>query len=338
MPNMGLFGVKIRDQFQQTSCILKKVLKYDRIERVKKIKSKRRIGSMGKRILLFVLTNVLVLVTISIILSVFNVGSYIDSSGNINMGTLLIFSAIIGFTGAFISLAMSRWMAKKMMNVQVLNPSGNLKSHEREIVEMVHRLSQSAGLMYMPEVGIYHSPEVNAFATGPSKKRSLVAVSTGLLENMDKAAVEGVIAHEVAHIANGDMVTMTLLQGVVNTFVVFLSRIAAWSVSRFVKAELAPIVHFIAVIVFQIAFSILGSLVVMAYSRYREFHADNGGAHLAGKDKMIHALQTLKVYSGRVTNEKQAAIASLKISGKKGMALFSTHPDIDERIRRLQQS
>ncbi|XID91256.1 protease HtpX [Paenibacillaceae bacterium WGS1546] len=291
-----------------------------------------------KRILLFILTNILVMLTIGIILTVFNVGSYIDDTGGINFETLLVFSAIVGFTGAFISLAMSRWMAKKMMNVHVLKPEGNLSSGERQIVDMVHRLSRAAGLTHMPEVGIYESKEVNAFATGPSKKRSLIAVSTGLLEELDADAVEAIIAHEVAHVVNGDMVTMTLLQGVVNTFVVFLSRIAAWAVSRFVKEEIAPIVHFIAVIVFQIAFSILGSLVVLAYSRYREFHADAGGAHLAGKDKMIHALRGLQTYQARMKDSEQTALSTLQISGKKRSALFSTHPDLEERIRRLQAS
>jgi heat shock protein HtpX len=290
---------------------------------------------MGKRIFFFLLTNVLVLVTISIVLSVLGVGNYFTASGGINLGTLLVFSAVVGFTGAFISLAMSRWMAKMMMGVQVLNPNESLSAVERDIVEKVHRLSRAAGLMHMPEVGIYNSPEVNAFATGPSKKRSLVAVSAGLLNEMDDAAIEGVIAHEVAHIANGDMVTMTLLQGVVNTFVVFLARIAAWAVSRFVKEELAPIVHFIAVIVFQIAFSILGSIVVLAYSRHREFHADRGGADLAGRDKMTHALQMLKAYSNRMQGDEQASIATLKINNKSKSLLFSSHPDLDERIRRL---
>lgn len=290
---------------------------------------------MGKRIFYFLLTNVLVLVTISIIFSLIGGGNYINGAGNIDFIALLIFSAVIGFSGSFISLAMSRWMAKRMMNVKVLNPQESLSSYERDIVEKVHRLSRAAGLTHMPEVGIYDSPEVNAFATGPSKKRSLVAVSTGLLREMDEDAVEGVIAHEVAHIANGDMVTMTLLQGVVNTFVVFLSRIAAWIVSRFVKEELAPIVHFIAVLVFQIAFSILGSLVVYAYSRHREYHADRGGADLAGRDKMTHALQMLKAYSNRVQNEGQTSISTLKINNKGRSMLFSTHPDLDERIRRL---
>ncbi|TVX99686.1 protease HtpX [Cohnella terricola] len=291
-----------------------------------------------KRILLFILTNLLVMLTIGIILSVFGVGSYLNDSGGIDFMSLLIFSAIVGFTGALISLAISRMVAKWMMNVHVLNPNGNLSSGERQIVDMVHRLSRAAGLTHMPEVGIYESNEVNAFATGPSRKRSLVAVSTGLLDELDADAVEAIIGHEVAHIANGDMVTMTLLQGVVNTFVVFLSRIAAWAVSRFVKDEVAPIVHFIAVIVFQIVFSILGSLVVLAYSRYREFHADAGGAHLAGKDKMIHALRGLQAYQERMNDSQQTAVSTLQISGKKRSALFSTHPDLEERIRRLQAS
>jgi heat shock protein HtpX len=290
---------------------------------------------LGKRIFFFLLTNILVIATISIILSLTGAGNYITATG-IDYGQLLIFSAIVGFSGSFISLAMSRWMAKKMMNVRVLNPDGALSTIEKDIVEKVHRLSRAAGLTHMPEVGIYDSPEVNAFATGPSKKRSLVAVSTGLLHQMDDAAVEGVIAHEVAHISNGDMVTMTLLQGVVNTFVVFLARIAAYAASRFVREELAPIVHFIAIIVFQIAFSILGSIVVFAYSRHREFHADRGGADLAGKDKMAHALRSLKAYSGRISNEGDTAISTLKINGRKKSLLFSTHPDLDERIRRLE--
>ncbi len=290
---------------------------------------------MAKRIFFFILTNVLVLTTISIIFMVTGAGNYIEDGG-INFGALLVFSAIVGFTGSFISLLMSRWMAKKMMNVKVIDPDGPMNSQERQIVEMVHRMSRAAGITKMPEVGIYYSPEVNAFATGPSKNRSLVAVSSGLLDEMDDAAVEGVIAHEVAHIANGDMVTMTLLQGVVNTFVVFLARIAAFIASRFVKEEMAPIVHFIAIIVFQIAFSILGSIVVFAFSRYREFHADRGGADLAGKDKMVHALRSLQAYTNRVTEEKDTAIASLKINGKRKSSLFSTHPDLNERIRRLE--
>jgi len=291
---------------------------------------------LAKRIFLFILTNILVITTIGIVLSLLGVNGYITANG-IDFSSLLIFSAVIGFSGAFISLAMSRFMAKMFMGVKVLDPNSNLSGFERQLVERVHRLSRSAGLTVMPEVGIYNSKEVNAFATGPSRRRSLVAVSMGLLDRMDDAAVEGVLAHEVAHIANGDMITMTLLQGIVNTFVVFLSRVAAFVASRFVKEELRGLIHFLAIILFQILFSILGSLVVFAFSRYREYHADAGGAALAGKDKMIHALRSLKQNVQLVDNQ-QASLSTLKISNKSGMMrLLSTHPDLDDRINRLQQ-
>ncbi|ASN04477.1 protease HtpX [Virgibacillus necropolis] len=301
-----------------------------------------------KRIFLFILTNILVMATIVIVWSL--ITTYTGISGTfenngpglgINYGSLMVFSILIGFIGSFFSLAISRFVAKKMMKVKVLNPNDQLSAHERTVIEKVHRLSRAAGLVHMPEVGIYQSPEVNAFATGPSKKRSLVAVSAGLLNNLDDNAVEGVIAHEVAHVANGDMVTMTLLQGVVNTFVVFFSRIAAIIVSRFVRSEMEMIVRFAAIIIFQILFSILGSIVVSAYSRHREYHADRGGADLAGRDKMAHALRSLKNHVGRArVNDRtdDSAIQTMKINGKGGMiSLFSSHPDIDERIKRLEQ-
>lgn len=276
----------------------------------------------------------------SVITSFFDVGSIngINGVGGLNFQALMIFSIVVGFTGAFISLAMSRWMAKKMMGVRVIDPSKSMSQREKDLVDRVHRLSRAAGLMHMPEVGIYNSREVNAFATGPSKKRSLVAVSSGLLESMDEDAVEGVLAHEVAHVANGDMVTMTLLQGVVNTFVVFLSRIVASIVSSFVREEMRFVVHFAAIIIFQILFSILGSIVVFAYSRYREYHADNGGADLAGKDKMIHALESLKQQVNRVRDPQHDdnAVQTLKINNKTKMNLFSSHPDLDDRIARLR--
>ncbi|WP_216828712.1 protease HtpX [Alkalihalobacterium elongatum] len=303
---------------------------------------------MGKRILFFLLTNILVMTTIIIVWSI--ITRYTDIGGSFETGApglgidfvgLAVFSLVVGFSGSFISLAMSRWMAKKMMNVKVLDPNGSLSPQERSVAEKVHRLSRAAGLTHMPEVGIYNSPEVNAFATGPSKKRSLVAVSSGLLNVMDDDAVEGVIAHEVAHVANGDMVTMTLLQGVVNTFVVFFARIAAILVSRLVRSEMQAVVRFAAIIIFQILFSILGSIVVMAFSRYREYHADRGGADLAGRDKMAHALRSLKAYVNRANiNDRtdDSAIQTMKISGKGGvMSLFSSHPDLDERIKRLEQ-
>ncbi|UCZ53930.1 protease HtpX [Bacillus shivajii] len=303
---------------------------------------------MGKRLLFFILTNILVMTTIVVVWSLIttftDIGGTFDTGGpglGIDLGALAVFSLLVGFSGSFISLAMSRWMAKKMMKVKVLDPSGRLTAQEQAVVEKVHRFSRAAGLMHMPEVGIYHSNEVNAFATGPSKKRSLVAVSSGLLNSMDDDAVEGVIAHEVAHVSNGDMVTMTLLQGVVNTFVVFFSRIAAILVSRLVRSEMQTIVRFAAIIIFQILFSILGSIVVMAFSRYREFHADRGGADLAGRDKMAHALRSLQAHVNRATaNDRtdDSAIQTMKINGKGGMAkLFSSHPDLEERIARLEQ-
>ncbi|MCF6092939.1 protease HtpX [Microaerobacter geothermalis] len=291
---------------------------------------------MFKRIGLFLGVNLLIIVTISIIANILGVRYYITSQG-IDFNSLLVLSALIGFTGAFISLALSRIMAKWIMKVRVINPNDpNLQYHERLLVDQVHQLSRKAGLTVMPEVGIYDSPEVNAFATGPTKNRSLVAVSRGLLERMDEEAVIGVLAHEVAHISNGDMVTMTLVQGIINTFVVFLSRTLAYVVSRFVKEDLAPIVNFIAIIVFDILFSILGSIAVMAYSRHREFHADAEGAYLAGKDRMIHALQSLQK-TVQLVDTSQKSLSTLKINGKRGLAgLFSSHPDLNERIRRLQ--
>ncbi len=300
---------------------------------------------MGKRITLFLLTNILVLTTIvivwSIITSIFDIGPSYRSDGGIDYLSLMVFSIIVGFTGSFISLGMSRWMAKTMMKVKVIDPNNAVSGQERAVYEKVERLSRAAGLSHTPQVGIYPSHEVNAFATGPSKKRSLVAVSQGLLDSMDDDAVEGVIAHEVAHVANGDMVTMTLLQGIINTFVVFLSRVAAMIVSRFVRSELQWIVQFAAIIIFQILFSILGSFVVSAYSRHREYHADRGGADLAGKDKMTHALHSLKAYISRAESDdhtNDTAIQTMKISNKSSIfRALSSHPPLEERIARLEQ-
>jgi len=304
---------------------------------------------LGKRILLFFLTNILIITTIvivwTIIVSFTDINGSFQNNGSglgINYGTLMLFSLIVGFVGAFISLAISRWTAKQMMRVKVLDPNDSLGQKEQDIVDKVHQLSRAAGLMYMPEVGIYPSNEVNAFATGPSKKRSLVAVSAGLLNEMDDDAVEGILAHEVSHVANGDMVTMTLLQGVINTFVVFLSRVAAIIVSRFVREELAFMVRIAAIIIFQILFAILGSIVVNAYSRHREFHADRGGANFAGKDKMKHALKSLQQYTERASVKDKtddSALQTMKINGKGNMMkLFSSHPDLTERIQRLEES
>ncbi len=289
-----------------------------------------------KRISLLVLVNLLVVFTIVLVTSVLGIGNYITQYG-LDYGSLLAFSAVVGFVGSFISLAISRWMAKKMMGVKVIKPEGNLNIIESNLINQVYKLARSAGITVMPEVGIYNSPEVNAFATGPTKNKALVAVSSGLLQKIDQDALEGVLAHEIAHISNGDMVTMTLIQGVVNTFVVFLSRVVAFTVSRFVKEELSSIVHFLAIIVFQLLFGILGSFVVMAFSRKREYTADQGGADLAGKEKMIKALEQLKS-NVRMVQTNQEAIQTLKINGGPGkvMKLLSSHPDLDDRINRLK--
>ena len=290
-----------------------------------------------KRIGLFLLTNILVLTTIVIVTSVLGVNQYIEAQG-INYFSLLVFAAVVGFSGSIISLLMSKTMAKSMMKVQVINPKGNLSSQEQKLLTTVHRFAKQVGIEKMPEVGIYPSPEVNAFATGPTKNNSLVAVSQGLLARLDQDAVEGVLAHEIAHVANGDMVTMTLLQGIINTFVVFLSRIVAYVFSMFVREEMRGVVHFISIIVFQILLSILGSIAVMAFSRHREFAADMGGAQIAGRHKMIRALESLKATVNMVDNS-QEALQTFKISGEKRMGLaqlMASHPSLDDRINRLK--
>ena len=288
-----------------------------------------------KRIGLFILTNLLVITVLSVVLAILGVPSYVNEAG-LNYGALLVFSAVFGFGGAFISLAMSRWMAKMAMGVRVLDASNANGPREQWVLQTVHGLARKAGMETMPEVGIYDSEEVNAFATGPSKKKSLVAVSTGLLDRMTQDEAEAVLAHEVAHIVNGDMVTMTLLQGVVNTFVIFLSRVIAFALSRFVDEKMAWIVHLVAVIVLQIVFGILGSMVVMSFSRYREFHADAGSGDLVGREKMIAALERLR-QTYELVDTRQESLATMKISGHAGiMRLLSSHPPLEERIAALR--
>lgn len=299
-----------------------------------------------KRIILFIITNILVVATISIILQVLGVMSYIEKSGagyGLNITNLLIFCLLWGFVGAFISLALSKVMAKWAMGLKVIDPK-NASGAEGQLVQTVHRLSRQAGLTTMPEVAIYESQEINAFATGPTRSSSLVAVSTGLLSAMDSNEVEGVLGHEVSHIANGDMVTMTLLQGVVNAFVMFLSRIVAFAISTAMSksddegAGFPYILNMVLTIVFDIVFTLLGSIVVAAFSRYREYHADAGGARLAGPHKMIAALEKLSRTTEQVDNSQSPSLASMKISNKSGfLALFSTHPPLEDRIRRLQK-
>ena len=307
---------------------------------------------MGKRFFLFIAVNLLVMITLGIVLSIVlhffpQIGGRRGTSGW--LGYMAVFSLVFGFGGAFISLAISRMMAKWMMGVRVIDPNTN-DPEARELVRMVHGFAKRAGLPAMPEVGVYESADVNAFATGPSKSRSLVAVSTGLLHQMNRTETEGVIAHEVAHIANGDMVTMTLVQGIINAFVIFLSRVLAFLASQALRGKSSSnddrpsfgssLMEMVFVIVFEILFTLLGSIVVAWFSRKREFRADAGGMLLAGKPQMVGALRALQ----RIYNPQVAAQASgsgyqaLQISGKSGglMALFSTHPPLEERIAHLE--
>jgi len=301
-----------------------------------------KIAQVGKRLFLFMAVNMLVVVTITVILGLLRVGHYFPQGG---LAGLAVISLLWGFVGAFISLALSRVMAKWMMGVRVI-PPGTTDSTLRELVDTVHGLAKAANLPALPEVGIYDSPEVNAFATGPTKSRALVAVSTGLLQRMGSREVEGVLGHEVTHIANGDMVTMTLIQGVINAFVIFLSRVLAFALSQALRSRDdrgGGALEFVFVIVFQILLSILGMIVVAWFSRQREFRADAGGARLAGRENMINALRGLqRLYEPRtVTAEAQRhpAFQALKISGaRSGMAmLFATHPPLEERIARLER-
>lgn len=298
--------------------------------------------AFGKRIFLFIALNVLVMVSISILLNVLGVRPFLNSYG-IDYGALMAFCLVWGMGGAFISLMLSRVMAKMMMGVRILD---GRSADDQWLVETVHSLARSAGISTMPEVGIYESAEVNAFATGPTKNRALVAVSRGLLQQMNREQIEGVLGHEVAHVANGDMVTMTLVQGVVNAFVMFLSRVIAFTIAQAMARRdddregggISPLVFHLTTMVLEIAFMILGSILVASFSRYREFRADTGGARLAGRDKMIAALQGLQRSFGSIDAEAQPALQSMKISSRRGgfMRLFSTHPSLEERIARLE--
>jgi heat shock protein HtpX len=302
------------------------------------------IAQMSKRVFLLVAVNILVMATITLVLGLLRVGNYFPQGG---LAGLAVFCLVWGFGGAFISLGLSRLMAKWMMGVKVIPPNTNDPALQ-ELVETVHTLARSAGLPKLPEVGIYESNDVNAFATGPSKSRALVAVSTGLLQRMGSREVAGVLGHEVTHIANGDMVTMTLIQGIINSFVLFLSRVLAFVISQAMRSRDdrdsgGGWLQFVLVMVFQIIFSILGSLVVCRFSRWREFRADAGGARLAGRESMIDALRALRRLHDPEVAAAEAkhaqAFQSLKISGEgRGfMALLATHPPIEQRIARLER-
>ena len=289
---------------------------------------------MFKRVALFLATNLAVLVLLGIVMSVLQNVFGISLGNN---GALLLFAAAFGFGGAFISLAISKWMAKRTTGLHLITEPRN--EGEAWLLATVKRQAQAAGIA-MPEVGIYDAPEINAFATGPSRNNSLVAVSTGLLRAMSRDEAEAVLAHEVSHVANGDMVTMALIQGVLNTFVIFLSRV----VGRVIDAALSgnrdggtgPF-YFITVLVLDIIFGMLASVVAMWFSRWREFRADAGGARLAGREKMIAALERLSQTYGESTLPKE--VRAFGISGAVGHGLrrlFMTHPPLTERINALR--
>jgi len=288
------------------------------------------------RIFLFLATNIAIMVVVSIIFSVLGLKGTLDAQGiNLNLDALLVMSALIGMTGSFISLAMSKWLAKQAMGVQVIDQPQN--QTERWLLEIVTRQAQIAGIG-MPEVGIFDAPEANAFATGMNKNSALVAVSSGLLHSMNADEVEAVIGHEMTHVANGDMVTMALMQGVLNTFVYFFATVIGYVVDRTVfKTErgYGP-AYYITQIVAQIVLGILASMLVMWFSRYREFRADAGGAKLAGREKMIAALRALQ--RAHEAPQLPGQLAAFGINGGGVMRLFMSHPPLEERIAALQNS
>jgi len=291
-----------------------------------------------KRIALFVLTNLAILIVLSITVRLLGVDRFLTAQG-INYTMLLAFAAVIGFAGSFISLAMSKWMAKRSTGAMVIEQPRN--STEQWLVETVRRQAKQAGIG-MPEVAIYDAPDINAFATGMNRNNALVAVSTGLLNNMSQAEAEAVLGHEVTHVANGDMVTLTLIQGVVNTFVIFFARIIGFAVDSFLRRDQDEssgpgIGYWVASIVAEIVLGILASMIVMWFSRQREFRADAGGSKLAGREKMIAALEALKRAHEPAALPNQ--MAAFGINGGIGgglKRLFMSHPPLDERIAALR--
>lgn len=298
-----------------------------------------------KRIVLFMAVNMAVVLTISVLGSVLGIRPYLSERG-IDYGSLLALCALWGFAGSFISLQMSRWMAKRAMGVHLIDPERPGGAVERSLVEKVRSLSMKAGIDTLPEIGIYESPEVNAFATGPSKNRALVCVSTGLLERMDNQAVEGVLGHEIAHVANGDMVTMTLVQGVVNTFVMFFARILAFVLSNAMgsrdrdddRPAMGGFGQYMLIMLLESALMMLASPIVYWVSRQREYRADAGSARLTSRQTMIHALESLA--GSRVTATAAApSVATMMIHGEPGglwAKLYSSHPPLEARVAALR--
>ena len=291
-----------------------------------------------KRIALLIATNVAIMLVLSIVVSVLGLDRYLTREG-LDLQALLAFSAVLGFGGAFISLLISKWMAKASMGVQVITQPRN--ETEQWLLNTVRKQAETAGIG-MPEVGIFDSPDPNAFATGASKNNALVAVSTGLLNNMRRNEVEAVLGHEVSHVANGDMVTLTLIQGVMNTFVFFLARVIGFLVDRVLlknEREGTGIGYMMTVIVAQLVLGILAGMVVAWFSRKREFRADSAGAYLAGTNSMIGALEALKrVHSPTALPEKMAAFGIRSGPPQGWQKLFMSHPPLEERIAALNNA
>ena len=288
-----------------------------------------------KRIFLLVATNVAILLVLSVTMRLLGVDRILDERGTLDLNALLIFSAVLGFSGSLISLALSKVIAKHSMGVRVIEQPRD--AVEGWLVETVRRQAEAAGIG-MPEVGIFDSADMNAFATGPRRNSALVAVSTGLLHGMSRREAEAVLGHEISHVANGDMVTLTLIQGVVNTFVIFLSRVIGFVVDRVVfKTERGHGPAFlITTIVAQLVLGILASMIVMWFSRYREFRADSGGAKLEGRDAMIGALERLRQQHPHPLPEQMAAFGISGALGQGLKRLFMTHPPLEERIAALR--
>lgn len=290
-----------------------------------------------KRVLLFVATNIAVLLVLSITLRVLGIDTMLNEQGGIDMTSLLIMAAVLGMGGSFISLAMSKWMAKRAMGAQVI--ADPQTATEKWLVETVRRQAEKAGIG-MPEVAIFDSPEMNAFATGMNRNNALVAVSSGLLNGMKRDEVEAVLGHEISHVANGDMITLALIQGVVNTFVIVLSRVVGHVVDKVVfktQRGYGP-AFYVTSIVAQLVLGIFASMIVMAFSRRREFRADAGGAHLAGAASMIGALEALRAGHAAPLPEQMAAFGIAGGVGDGLKRLFMSHPPIDERIAALRAS
>jgi len=290
------------------------------------------------RILLFLGTNLAIMALISIVFSLLGIDGILQANQvDLNLNALLVMSAVIGFSGSLISLFISKWLAKRSMGVQVITQPRN--ETESWLLNTVTRQAERAGIG-MPEVGIFDNPSPNAFATGWNKNASLVAVSSGLLQSMTRDEVEAVLGHEISHVANGDMVTLTLIQGVINTFVVFFSRVIGHVVDRVVfKTErgYGP-AYYITSFIAQMVLAVLASMIVMAFSRWREFHADKGGAELAGRQKMINALKRLQQASEAHRAEPLPnEMAAFGIFGSSVKALFSSHPPLEKRIAALEQ-